>query len=89
MSNVIRGDILEEEGFSVACFENQKEYIIILTPETAQYEQFFQQIEVFFGRNDLLVRKVKFREQSEDYTLIEFFNKRRNETIPDTMFVIQ
>ena len=90
MSNVIRGDVLEqEEEFSVTCFENLTDYMIILTPKAEQYNQFFQQIEVFFGRNDLLVKKVKFNEQSEDYTLIEFSNKNRNETIPDTMFVIQ
>jgi len=37
----------------------------------------------------MLVKKVKFIEQSEDYTLIEFFNEKRNETIPDSIFLIQ
>ncbi len=90
MSNVIRGDVLEqEEEFTVTCFENLTDYMIILTPKAKQYKQFFQQIEVFIERNELLVKKVKFIEQSEDYTLIEFSNKKRNETIPDTMFVIR
>jgi outer membrane lipoprotein-sorting protein len=37
----------------------------------------------------MLVEKVKFTEQSGDYTLIEFVNKKRNETIPDTIFMVQ
>ncbi len=90
MSNIIRGDVLEqEEDFSITCFENLTDYMIILTPKAVQYKQFFQKIEVFLGQDDLLVKKVKFSEQSEDFTLIEFFNRKRNETIPDTMFVIQ
>jgi len=90
MSNVIRGEILEEkEEFSVDCFENKREYLIVLTPTTEQYQQFFQKIEVHFGQHDMLVKKVKFIEQSEDYTLIEFFNEKRNETIPDSIFLIQ
>ncbi len=90
MSNVIRGDILEEnEEFSVTCFENKREYLIILFPVNEQYRQFFQEIEVHFGRDDMLVSKVKFTEQSEDFTLIEFTKKKRNETIPDTIFLVQ
>ena len=88
MSNVIRGEIMEEEEeFSTGYFENKLEYLVILTPKTEQYRQFFQQIEIYLGRADLLVKKLKFIEQSEDNTLIEFSNEKRNEPIPDTVFI--
>ena len=90
MSNVIRGQIGNEtEEFVAACFENNQEYRIILTPINERYRQFFQEIEVCLGKDDMLVKKVKFTEISEDYTLIEFYNKKRNETIPETVFDIR
>lgn len=89
MSNVIRGDILDEkEEFSVDCFENEQVYLMILTPINEQYRQFFKEIEVHLGRDDMLVNEVKFTEQSGDYTLIEFINRKRNEAIPETVFVV-
>jgi outer membrane lipoprotein-sorting protein len=87
MSNVIRGEIMEEEGFLTGYSQNNLEYLVILTPINEQYRQFFQQIEIYLGRADLLVKKLKFTEQSEDFTLIEFSNEKRNEPIPDTVFV--
>lgn len=87
MSRVIVGDILEQEGdFIQAFYENDQQYLVILTPKSEQFRQFFQQIEIYFGRTDLLVKKLAFKEQSEDQTVIEFYNEIRNETIQDSVF---
>ena len=87
MTNVIQGDVLEEtDNFSSRYMENGLEYQVILIPQSDLYKNFFRQIEIYFGKIDLMVRKLIFLEQSEDNTQIEFFNKKRNETIPDTVF---
>lgn len=84
--NSVQGDILDEETFNINYFEGKDLYLVKLFPKEKQLQGFLQEINVFFDKSDFTVNKIKLIEPEGDYTLISFYNKTLNESIPDTAF---
>ena len=84
----VNGDILKEDQFDITYFQDEKNYIAFLVPKDAQMKKFVSKIELFFDKNDLTVNRLILREPNDDYTLINFSEKKINTNITDEAFRI-
>lgn len=84
----VNGDILKEDQFDITYFQDEKNYIAFLVPKDAQMKKFVSKIELFFDKNDLTVNRLILREPNDDYTLINFSEKKINSNITDEAFRI-
>lgn len=84
----VNGDILKENQFDITYFQDERNYIAFLDPKDAQMKKFVSKIELFFDKKDLTVNRLILREPNDDYTLINFSEKKINSNITDEAFRI-
>jgi outer membrane lipoprotein-sorting protein len=83
ISGCIQGDILKnDKDYSIGYFENSKIYYVKLIPHAEKMRQMLSEVQIWFDRNDLTVSGLKMVESGEDYTKIDFVNKKLNIDIP-------
>jgi outer membrane lipoprotein-sorting protein len=83
---VVRGNVLREEKFDMSAFENRDRYLVSLVPKESGLRNVISAMEIYFDKADLTVSEIIMRESKTDFTMITFFDKRFNETIPDLLF---
>lgn len=86
--NSVKGDLLKDKKFTVTAFENTTTYKVKLIPKDKEMVKILSKIELYFSKKDLNIFKVKMIENAEDFTIISFKNKKINETIPTSTFII-
>jgi len=86
MVGIVTGGLLTSDKFKVVYFENDKSYLLKLSPVNKGMKSFINEIHLELNKTDFTVDVLKFLETSEDYTLISFRNKTRNAEIPDNIF---
>jgi len=83
ISGCIQGDILKnDKDYSKEYFENSKRYYVKLVPRAEKMRQMLNEVQIWFDKNDLTVSGLKMVESGEDYTKIDFINKKLNLEIP-------
>jgi len=83
ISGCIQGDILKnDKDFAIEYFENSKWYYVKLVPRDEKMKQMLHEVQICFDKNDLTVSSLKMVESGEDYTRIDFINKKLNTDIP-------
>ena len=60
-----------------------------MTPKTKNMKDSFKKINLYFDKNITSVSKIEMIETSEDFTLIEFLNKKLNAPISENSFIIK
>jgi outer membrane lipoprotein-sorting protein len=88
MMDCIQGTILDSKDFTARAFENDKFYLLELTPSGKGLREFFQTIQLKVNRSDYSVESIEMNEPGGDRTLITFTNKVLNKTITDEVFVL-
>ncbi len=88
MVDCVQGTILDSKDFTTKVFENEKTYLLEMTPSSKSLRQFFQTIVLVVDRKDYTVKSIEMNEPSGDKTLISFFNKKLNEQISDAIFAL-
>jgi len=83
---LVKGDIMKQERFDIKAFEDDDQYLLVLVPLEAQMKQVIATMEIYFLKTDLTVSAITMKENETDRTVINFFDKRINETIPDSVF---
>ncbi len=86
--NLIQGRIFNDEDYSATILQNAHSYKVELIPVDQKMKDYIKTIHIVFNKKTLVVQKVKMIEESGDYTLINFKNKRLNQKIPDKLFEI-
>jgi len=89
MVGMLQGKILESDKFTVDFYENNKQVLAKLFPKTEEMKEFLSSIQIYFDKTDYSVSKIKMLEHSGDYTLIEFYNRKMNVTIPNSKFLVR
>lgn len=90
LSGIINGDIVNSKSdFRIRYFENDRLYLLKLTPLAKGMKDYFKSIFVWFDKGDLTVAKLRMTELSGDFTEIEFFGKKLNQPIPDDRFILK
>jgi outer membrane lipoprotein-sorting protein len=87
MIDCIQGSILESKDFNTRVFENDKNYLLEMTPVGKTLKDFFETIVLVVHKTDYSVHSIKMNEPLGDYTTITFTDKRINDQIPDEAFV--
>ncbi|HOO98757.1 MAG TPA: outer membrane lipoprotein carrier protein LolA [Bacteroidales bacterium] len=79
----IRGDILkDEEQYSTEFMESADHYLVKLVPRNDKMRQMLNEVHIMFDKKDFSVTSIRMVESGEDYTKIDFVNKKLNTDIP-------
>jgi outer membrane lipoprotein-sorting protein len=89
MSSTVQGNVLGNKDYKARFMENSKYDVIELSPVQKETKEFVKVIQLFFDKKLHDVVKVKMTEPSEDYTIIDFTNRKRNINIGDEKFTVK
>jgi len=88
MIDCVQGTILESKDFSTKVFENEKVYLLEMTPTSKSLRDFFQTILLKVDKRDYSVNAIEMNEPGGDQTIISFHNKKLNEQVGDAVFAL-
>lgn len=87
MGSFIQGDILNnDKDFTAEYLEGEGIYYVKLIPRAEKTKQMLTEIDIWFNSADVSVSGVKMIEPGDDYTKIDFINKKLNTDIPVEKF---
>jgi outer membrane lipoprotein-sorting protein len=89
MLNTVQGNLLNSKDYKTDFWENEKQYLLELTPKQKGAKDFLKTIQLYIDKTDYAVVKVQMIEPSNDYTSITFSNRKTNETISDEKFIVK
>lgn len=82
----ISGQVFNNKDFTVSFTKNKLENTAQFTPKNASLKKYIKNVKLYFNHGEQLASKVKITEPSGDYTLLHFSNKRKNISIPLSVF---
>ncbi len=86
MMDCMSGNVYNNKDFSTTVFENNKEFLLTLIPNTSTMKKMFLRIEVFLNKADYHVLRLNMVELGGDNTIMVFNNRIINKTIDDSQF---
>jgi outer membrane lipoprotein-sorting protein len=87
MIGSIQGDLFtDSERFDVKYYENANQYLLDLEPKLPEMKSMLKTIKIYIDKSDISVAKIKMIESSDDYTSIDFTNRKLNQTIDNERF---
>jgi outer membrane lipoprotein-sorting protein len=89
MVNTVQGNLLNNKDYKARFYENDKFYLLELSPLQKGAKDFLKVIQLYINKTDYAVEKVKMIEPSDDYTSIDFSNRKTNQPIADEKFIIK
>jgi outer membrane lipoprotein-sorting protein len=90
MTGAVQGKLLEDEiKYKPSYFENSKYFLVILTPADKNMKDYIKSIYLYFDKKNFTVTMIKMVESSDDYTLIQFNNRKQNISISEDKFTIK
>jgi outer membrane lipoprotein-sorting protein len=89
MMSCINGDILSSKKFKIGYEENEKSYRLELTPFLKGMKESLKRIYMYFDKGVTSVVKLEMIEATDDFTVIDFSNKKVNGNIPIEKFVLK
>ncbi len=89
MISCVQGTIFKSNKFRISYFENDKYYKLELTPLAAAMKESLKKINMYFDKNVTSVSKLDMIEPNDDYTTLEFINKKLNGALADNIFSIK
>ena len=89
MVSCVQGTIFKSNKFKSSYYENDKYYKIELVPQVKNMKETFKKINLYFDKNVTSVAKMEMIEANEDVTTIDFSNKKLNEPIAESIFIVK
>jgi outer membrane lipoprotein-sorting protein len=89
MISCINGNILASNKFKIAYSENDKSYRLELTPLAKGMKEILKKIYMYFDKAVTSVIKLEMVESTDDFTVIDFTNKKVNGDIPAEKFILK
>lgn len=87
MIGSIQGDLFtDSERFNVKYYENANQYLLDLEPKLPEMKSMLKTIKIYIDKSDISVAKIKMIESSDDYTSIDFTERKLNQTIDNERF---
>ncbi len=87
MIGSIQGDLFtDRERFDVKYYENANQYLLELDPKLPEMKSMLKTIKIYIDKSDISVAKIKMIESSDDYTSIDFTDKKLNQPIDNEKF---
>jgi outer membrane lipoprotein-sorting protein len=89
MVDCVQGTMLDNKDFTVRVFQNDKNWLLEMTPVGKALKDFFQTIIIYAEKKDYSVSSIDMREPSGDNTVIKFLQKELNGTVSDNLFAVK
>lgn len=90
MIGTIQGNLFtDNERFDVKYFENTHQYLLELEPKLSEVKSMLKTIKIFIDKSNISVAKIKMIESSDDYTSIDFTDRKLNQEIYNEKFNIK
>jgi len=87
MIGTIQGNLFNDsERFDVKYYENTNQYLLELDPKLPEMKSMLKTINIYIDKSDISVAKIKMIESSDDYTSIDFTNRKLNQPIDNSKF---
>ncbi len=86
MMDCMSGNVYNNKEFLTAVSENQKEYLLTMTPASSLMKKMFSKIEVYLSKTDYNVLRLNMVENEGDNSLMTFSNRILNKTIDENLF---
>ncbi len=84
--NSIKGDMFNDEEFSISYYKSDKGFTVHFIPKEKRMSRFIASFQLSFSEKDYQVTQLKLIEPSDDFTLITFKNKQINVPVSDSVF---
>ncbi|MCD9014562.1 outer membrane lipoprotein carrier protein LolA [Parachryseolinea silvisoli] len=88
MIDCVQGTILDSKDFTSRVFENDKQYLLEMTPASKSLKEFFKTIVLVVDKKDYSVKSIEMNEPAGDVTTILFSNKTLNAAVADEVFAL-
>jgi outer membrane lipoprotein-sorting protein len=88
MIDCVQGTILDSRDFTTKVFEDNKVFLLEMTPTSKALREFFQTILLTVEKSDYSVKSIEMNEPAGDQTIITFRNKKLNEQVADAVFAL-
>lgn len=88
MIDCVQGTILGSKDFTTRVFENDKNYLLEMTPSGKGLRDFFETIVLTVEKKDYSVRSIEMNEPAGDKTVISFTSKVLNAPVADEIFAL-
>jgi outer membrane lipoprotein-sorting protein len=86
MIDCLQGSILDSKDFTTKVFENDKLFLLEMTPVSKSLKNFFQTIVLKVEKSDYSVQSMQMNEPGGDYTILTFTDKKLNVGLQDEIF---
>lgn len=86
MIDCMQGTILDSKDFSSRVFENDKYYLLEMTPSSKSLKEFFSTIVLTIDKKDYTAGSLIMNEPGGDKTTMLFQNKKLNTPVGDEIF---
>lgn len=87
MIDCVQGTALDNSNFTSTVSENEKQYLLELTPTMKKMKDFIKKINIFIDKKDFSVNKFDMIDASGDNTTLTFINKQFNVGVTEANFV--
>ncbi len=77
---------LNEKDFTIAYYENNSNYKLVLTPKNDRMKKRISKIELVFDKTSLLLEQMSMHESADQKVVYVFDSVKTNETIADSKF---
>jgi outer membrane lipoprotein-sorting protein len=88
MLDCIQGTILSSKDFSSIVYENDKSYLLAMTPNSKALKEFFETIYLSVDKKDYSVNSIEMKEPGGDRTVLTFTNKSLNQPVNEDIFAL-
>lgn len=89
MIDCVQGSVVDSKDFTVRVFENDKVWLLEMSPVSKSLKDFFKTIVVHADKKDYSVVSIDMQEPSGDNTLIKFVQKELNVAVSDELFNVK
>lgn len=86
MIDCVQGTALDNSNFTSTISENEKQYLLELTPQIKKMKDFIKKINIYIDKKDFSVNKFDMIDASGDNTSLTFLNKQFNIGVTDANF---
>jgi outer membrane lipoprotein-sorting protein len=88
MLDCVQGTIMESKDFTTVVLENDKTYLMRMTPVNRSLRDFFATINLYVDKKDYSVSRIDMIEPEGDQTVLKFTNKLLNQPVKDEVFAL-
>lgn len=89
MIETVNGNVFDNKNFTTRIFESADDYLIEMTPVTAQMKNVFAKVNVMMAKSSFIVNRVQLFEPGGDYTSIAYEGQKINSNLPDALFTVK